>query len=79
MGDGWRLPTKDELNILYKNQKSIGGFDKFNAYWSSDENNDPDTIHGKQGIAWSQTFYSGIQTELGKSSYRCLVRLVKSI
>ena len=24
LGDGWRLPTKDELNILYKNKYKIG-------------------------------------------------------
>ena len=24
LGDGWRLPTKDELNILYKNKDKIG-------------------------------------------------------
>jgi hypothetical protein len=36
LGDGWRLPTKDELDTLYKNRTKIGGFfDK--SYWSSTE------------------------------------------
>ena len=26
IGDGWRLPTKDELNILYESKDKIGGF-----------------------------------------------------
>ena len=26
LGDGWRLPTKDELYILYENKNNIGGF-----------------------------------------------------
>jgi len=26
LGKGWRLPTKNELNILYKNKTKIGGF-----------------------------------------------------
>mgnify|MGYP000504039235 CR=1 FL=1 len=26
LGDGWRLPTLFELNILYKNKVKIGGF-----------------------------------------------------
>lgn len=26
LGDGWRLPTKDELNVLYENKDKIGGF-----------------------------------------------------
>ena len=47
LGDGWRLPTKDELNILYENKDKIGGFvsDDNNTdlfvnlacYWSSAE------------------------------------------
>ena len=32
-GDGWRLPTKDELNVLYENKDNIGGFYP-NYYWS---------------------------------------------
>ena len=38
LGDGWRLPTKDELYILYKNKDKIGGFADF-KYWSSTEGN----------------------------------------
>ena len=34
LGKGWRLPTKDELNILYQNKDKIGGF-KQGIYWSS--------------------------------------------
>ena len=36
LGNGWRLPNKDELNILYKNKDKIRGFAD-NAYWSSTE------------------------------------------
>ena len=36
LGGGWRLPTIDELNVLYENKDKIGGF--FNVYyWSSTE------------------------------------------
>ena len=42
LGEGWRLPTLDELNKLYNNKDKIGGFkDSYfdNAnYWSSTEN-----------------------------------------
>lgn len=34
LGNGWRLPTKIELNILYENKKNIGGFCD-HGYWSS--------------------------------------------
>ena len=26
VGDGWRLPTKDELNMLYEYKVKVGGF-----------------------------------------------------
>ena len=36
LGDGWRLPSKDELYILYKNMDKIGGFSD-DGYWSATE------------------------------------------
>ena len=36
LGKGWRLPNKDELNILYQNKAKIGIFSYINYYyWSS--------------------------------------------
>ena len=56
-GDGWRLPTKSELNILYENRDRIGGFASYNG-WSSTE------IEGDS--AWRQGFGSGTQASNGK-------------
>ena len=52
LGLGWRLPIKEELNMLYENKEEIGGFANY-YYWSSTEfgNND----------AWRQDFYYGYQ------------------
>jgi len=59
----WFLPSKDELDLMYKNlrQKGLGSFttaeDKNNwthIYWSSSQAN---TNHG----AWSQRFSDGLQ------------------
>ena len=36
LGDGWRLPTIEELDILYQNKDKISGFTNGN-YWSSTE------------------------------------------
>ena len=36
LGSGWRLPSKGELLILYKNMDKIGGFAD-DGYWSSTE------------------------------------------
>jgi predicted small secreted protein len=46
LGDGWRLPTKDELNVLYETRDKIGG--SYDGYWSSTEFNgygDNDDYH----------------------------------
>jgi hypothetical protein len=52
--DGWRLPTKVELNFMYQNLKTkkIGGFEN-GWYWSSSENN--------SNYAWCQSFSNGEQ------------------
>ena len=52
LGPGWRLPTKDELNMLYENKEEIGGFANVN-YWSSSEFDN--------FIAWVQFFGNGHQ------------------
>ena len=57
LGAGWRLPTKDELNMIYKNKEEIRGFANY-YYWSSTENDTND--------AWSQDFGSGYQSNFSK-------------
>jgi hypothetical protein len=34
LGDGWRLPTEDELNFINKNKRKIGNFSN-SHYWSN--------------------------------------------
>jgi hypothetical protein len=34
LGEGWRLPTIEELDIIYQNKSVIGGFEN-QFYWSS--------------------------------------------
>ena len=41
LGNGWRLPTIKELNMMYQNRKKIGGFDERDFYCSSTYNLDP--------------------------------------
>jgi regulator of replication initiation timing len=67
LGDGWRLPTKDELNILYENKDKIGGFAEGFTYWSSTES---DNFY-----AWRQDFYNGYQLtsyKLGGNNVRAV-------
>tara|TARA_R110001606_G_scaffold26570_3_gene85855 strand:+ start:64 stop:825 length:762 start_codon:yes stop_codon:yes gene_type:complete len=59
LGGGWRLPTKDELNVLYENKDKIGGF-AYDYYWSSTE-------YGNSS-AWLQFFGGGGQLYYNKSS-----------
>jgi len=59
LGDGWRLPTREELHIMWLNRKSIGGFAAA-YYWSFSED---DT-----NFAWFQNFNYGNQNYNFKSN-----------
>lgn len=50
LGKGWRLPTKEQLNSLYKNKQKISDFPSI-YYWSSTEVDCED--------AWVQNVYEG--------------------
>jgi hypothetical protein len=58
LGDGWRLPTREELYLMWLNRESIGDFAAA-YYWSSNEYNN--------FTAWSQSFTSGSQYNDGKN------------
>ena len=62
LGDGWHLPTKEELNLLFSNKEKIDGF-KEGDYWSCSEYSTTN--------AWSQNWHSGYpgaQGNVDKSS-----------
>lgn len=65
LGDGWRLPTMEELHIMYKNK--IGEY-AYSFYWSS---NECDSTN-----AWSLYFLNGSQSGLPKN-FSCCVRAVR--
>ena len=67
----WRLPTKKELNDMYKNlhKKRVGSFAN-DIYWSSSECGDH--------IAWSQAFMYGNQYLNYKRNYYLWVRAVRT-
>jgi hypothetical protein len=68
----WRVPTKAELNVLFKNRAAIGGFNETGSdpagwYWSSSQDS--------TNYAWDQRFSDGNQGNNGKvydSSLRCV-------
>lgn len=69
--DDWYLPSKDELDLMYRSRDRIGGFAN-DLYWSSTEYN--------VGFAWEQYFYGygGQYTSPkgGGSRVRCVRRVV---
>jgi uncharacterized protein (TIGR02145 family) len=68
LGNGWRLPTKEELNILYQNKEAIG-MDSFAFYWSS-------SVGDLDGV-WTQFFFDGSQS-LGYKGDAKPVRAVRA-
>ncbi len=64
----WFLHSRDELNTLFLNRASIGGFAGY-YYWSSSENS--------SSYAWRQSFGNGIQ-DLGNKYYSRHVRAVRA-
>ena len=68
LGDGWRLPTKDELNTLYQNKNEIGNFNG-DVHWSSTE--------ADYYFAWVQNFLSGDQN-YGNKDGTFYVRAVRA-
>ena len=68
LGGGLRLPTKEELNLMYLHKDKIGGFSKY-AYWSSTSSSDK--------YAWMQ--YNGKQNFTNKGYQSLYVRAVRSI
>ena len=37
--------------MIFENKDKIPNLDNFDAYWSSENSDNPDTVYGKQGIA----------------------------
>lgn len=68
--DDWYLPSKNELNKLFVNQVTIGGFNNTTIYWSSTEND-------SQG-AWCQFFDAGVQSASLKDSNVFHVRAIRA-
>lgn len=67
LGDGWRLPTREELHLMWLNKDNIGGFAAA-FYWSS-------SVYSNN-LAWNQAFSDGNQFSYFKSTtnYVCAVR-----
>jgi hypothetical protein len=64
----WRLPTIDELNLLYENKNLVGSFVRF-SYWSSTEY--------AEHFAWFQNFHNGNRDNDFKDN-TCYVRAIRA-
>jgi uncharacterized protein (TIGR02145 family) len=72
IGGGWRLPTKDELDFLYKNKQIIGQFK--DGFYTSSSKADSVGI----GLAYGQRFSDGFQN-IFNVTLKTLVRPVRNI
>lgn len=69
LGDGWRLPTREELLLIWLNKDNIGGFAAA-YYWSSSEY--------RSNYAWGQDFLFGSQDNDGEGN-AFYVRAVRDV
>ncbi len=70
LGNGWHLPSKDELNVIFLNKDMITGLSNSN-YWSSTE-------HVGFKAAWIQKLSNGSQNWVD-NQYPAKVRAVKLV
>jgi hypothetical protein len=72
LGQGWRLPSIDELDFVYTNRVVIGEFAIIPIYWSSTDYRNPK-------YAWRQNFKNGLKSPYSKNKYKKLnVRAVRN-
>ena len=67
LGEGWRLPTIEELKEIYNSENDFVG----SYYWSSPE--------GNGNYAWRQGMSNGFRTSRKYKGYSAYVRAVRSI
>ena len=70
LGEGWKLPSDDELIYLYQNRFTFGGFADA-TYWSSTEN------YFNHGDAWFQNFANG-RRHYYRKTYMSYVRAIRA-
>lgn len=67
--DDWYLPSKDELNLLYQQKQSVGGFTN-GFYWSSSD--------GGTCAPWHQDFANGYVNHSLNASALAHVRSIRA-
>jgi hypothetical protein len=86
--EGWRLPTKDELSILYNNKNQIGNLNHpFNSFWSSTEyetKKSPSSLNNWRSdeIEKVNAWFIGLRDgDIGKFAKfnKCCVRAVRTV
>jgi hypothetical protein len=70
LGDGWRLPSIEELKTLYQNREVLGNF-KLDSYWSSTK--------GNVVIAWRLNFDDGMVYDKDNTDNTACVRAVRFV
>ncbi len=71
IGNGWRLPTVEELKEIHKYKDDIGGFKPNERYWSLTDNGD--------SSAWYFDFPFGSDDSSSSKTNTGYVRAVKTL
>jgi hypothetical protein len=80
MGSGWRLPTNNELKIMYQNKNKIGGF-KNDTYWSGSEpeQNDLAPSGSAEIFDFTSGEFQGLSSGDNPGDFLFFVRPVRSV
>ena len=65
-GRGWRLPTKDELHVIYRNKAVINSALKINGYTMLEHEYWASEIYNNGNNAWSVYMFNGNTCSLPK-------------
>lgn len=71
LGNGWRLPSMEEMSVLYAHREVIGGFQQCKAYWVES----PHFLN----MCWSVGFKDGYASAHRKHHAERFLRCVRGV
>ena len=80
LGDGWRLPSRDELSMIYSFENNTARLSESGQYWSNTQSNPGAKPSDVYADTWSKRYfekYENLATHAVQAE--CLIRTVRSL